>query len=189
MEKRRRIFVAINLPQDIKNQLARREDKWKDLPARWTQKDQLHITLEFLGYLNDIETAEVCKKTAEVAESQEIFSVSLNKIIYAPPGKIPPKMIWATGEKSKELSLLKSNLQKSLLEAVRFKPEERDFSPHVTLSRINEWEFKTMDQDEIPEVDEDINLAFTVESIEVMESELKRGGPVYTVLQSCSFKE
>jgi 2'-5' RNA ligase len=41
-----------------------------------------------------------------------------------------------------------------------------------------------MDQEEIPEVDEIIDLAFTVESIEVMESELKRGGPVYTVLES-----
>ncbi len=184
MEKRHRIFVAINLPADIKSQLAKRESKWQDLPARWTQKDQLHVTLEFLGYLNDIETAEVCKKVSEVAKNHGIFSLALNKIVYAPPKKIPPKMIWAVGEKSEELSALKNNLQKALLEAVRFKPEERDFSPHVTLSRINEWEFKNMDQEEIPEVDEIIDLSFTVESIEVMESELKRGGPVYTVLES-----
>ena len=35
-----------------------------------------------------------------------------------------------------------------------------------------------------PEISEDIDLTFTVETIEVMESELKRGGPQYTILES-----
>ena len=56
MEKRRRIFIAINLPEDIKRELAAYDQKWSDLPVRWTEKENLHITLEFLGYLTDEET-------------------------------------------------------------------------------------------------------------------------------------
>ena len=44
------------------------------------------------------------------------------------------------------------------------------FIPHITLARILEMEFRKFDLDERPEINEDIDLVFTVESIEVMES-------------------
>jgi 2'-5' RNA ligase len=185
MEKRHRIFVAINLPTDIKKQLFLYSEKWTDLPARWTSKDNLHITLEFLGDLTDIEIGEVCQIVKDVAERQKSFSINLNKIIFGPPKKDLPRFVWAVGEISEELAELKSDLQECLLEKVAFRPEPgRGFIPHITLARISEWEFRKFDLDERPEINEDIDLFFTAESIEVMESELKRGGPVYTVLES-----
>jgi 2'-5' RNA ligase len=57
------------------------------------------------------------------------------------------------------------------------------------LARISEWEFKKFEIDERPEINEEIDLFFTAESIEVMESELKRGGPVYTILESHNLGE
>ena len=45
MQKRHRIFIAINLPQDIKKELAGYHKKWLELPAKWTALDNLHITL------------------------------------------------------------------------------------------------------------------------------------------------
>jgi len=188
MEKRHRIFIAINLPADIKKFLSKYKNKWSDIPAKWTNPDNLHITLEFLGNLTDQEIANVCKITNEVASQFESFSVNLNKILFGPKGKFPPKMIWVEGDKSGELANLKYNLQNSLIESVRFAPDSLEFSPHITLARISEWEFKKLDPEEIPLIDEDINLIFTVESIEVMESEMKRGGPVYNVLESCPLK-
>jgi 2'-5' RNA ligase len=177
MEKRHRVFIAINLPQDIKKYLARYYDKYPELPAKWTAKDNLHITLEFLGYLTDEEIAQVCKETQDVARRHKSFPVNLNKVIYGPPNKTP-KFIWAMGEKSKELIDLKNDLKR----------KEEIFTPHITLARISEWELKKIDQEEIPEINQDIGLQFSVESIEVMESELKRGGPVYSILESCELK-
>jgi 2'-5' RNA ligase len=189
MEKRHRIFIAINLPEDIKRELVSFYDKWPELPAKWTSKDNLHITLEFLGDLTDVEIADVCKVAGEVAKRHGSFSINLNKILYGPPKKMPPRMVWAEGEKSEELSDLKEDLQELLLEKISFRPEGRGFTPHITLARISEWEFKKFDLEERPEVSEDIELIFTVESIEVMESELKRGGPQYAILESCQLKE
>lgn len=98
-------------------------------------------------------------------------------------------MIWVEGEKSEDLADLKQDLQEYLLEKISFKPEPKSFSPHITLARIKEWEFRKIDIEEIPEVDEEIELSIFVESIEIMESELKRGGPIYTILESHNLNE
>ncbi len=186
MEKRHRVFVAINLPLEIKKKLFSYSEKWLDLPAKWTPRDNLHITLEFLGALTDEEIGEVCVSVKEVAERHNSFSINLSKILYGPPKKMPPKMVWAEGEKSEELSELREDLENSLTEKVRFVPENRVFAPHITLARISAMEFRVIEPEERPEINESVDLFFTVESIEVMESEMRRGGPVYTVLESHS---
>ena len=187
MEKHR-VFVAINLPNEIKKELFSYSEKYPELPAKWTAKDNLHITLEFLGNLTDEEIGEVCLAVKSVAEKHKSFSLNINKILYGPPKKMPPRMVWAEGEKSKELSLLREDLENALTEKVRFVPENRIFAPHITLARISEWEFRKIEPEERPEINEALDLFFTVESIEVMESELKRGGPVYTILESHNLK-
>ena len=206
-----RIFIAINLPEDIKKRLEDYQGKWPDLPIRWTKKENLHITLVFLGYLTDDELLEICKITKEVASRHQPFSINLNKIYYGPPKKMPysetssltgrlakgenrpPRMIWVEGEKSAELGKLQNNLGNSLLSSVALAKEDitsdnRPYAPHITLGRIKTWEFRQIEPEERPLVDEEINLIFEVNSIEVMESKLKRGGAEYSILESCSLK-
>lgn len=163
---RHRIFIAINLPEDIKERLIDYQSKWPELPIRWTKKNNLHITLEFLGYLSDDELLKVCQDTRELASKHQPFTVTLNKIYYGPPKKMPPRMVWVTGEKMQALGLL----------------------PHITLGRIRTWEFRQIEPEERPQVDEEINLSFEVKSIEVMESVLKREGPSYIIVESCQLK-
>jgi len=153
--------------------------------------------LEFLGDLTDAEIGDTCKIVSEVAKRHGPFSINLNKVLYGPPlrqgsaGQAPkiPKMVWAEGDKSEELVDLREDLQECLLEKVKFRPEGRGFVTHITLARISEWEFKRFEPEERPEINENLDLIFTVESIEVMESELKRGGPVYTILESHNLGE
>lgn len=184
MEKRHRVFVAINLPGDIKRELFKYAEKWPELPAKWTTKDNLHITLEFLGALTDEEVGEVCVVVKEVAKRHNSFSLNINKILYGPPKKMPPKFVWAEGDKSEELSALRDDLENALTEKVSFVPENRVFAPHITLARISAMEFRIIEPEERPEINELLDLMFTVESVEVMESEMRKNGPVYTVLES-----
>lgn len=158
-----RVFTAINLPEEMKKKLADYQSKWLELPCRWTKKNNLHITLEFFGYVSDEELVEICQNTRELVLKHKPFSITLNKICYGPPKKIPPRMIWVLGEKIQEFG----------------------FIPHITLGRIKTWEFRQIEPEERPEVNEDIDLTFEVNSIEVMESQLKRGGPIYTTLELC----
>lgn len=184
-----RVFIAINFPEDIKKRLAVYQRKWPELPVRWIKPENLHITLEFLGYVPDEELLEVCKTAKEVAARHKPFSIKLNNICYGPPKKIPPRLIWISGERSKELVLLRDDLEKTLSGSlVRFVSEKRDFSPHITLGRIRTWDWRRIEPEERPEVSEDINLSFNVNSLEVMESQLKRGGAEYAILESCPLK-
>ena len=181
---RHRIFIAINLPEDVKKRLADFQSQWPELPARWTKPENLHITLAFLGYLTDEELVEILRITKEVAQRHQPFSINLNKICYGPP-KMPPRMIWVEGEKSKDLANLQLDLEKSLTSSgkIKFEPEERSFTSHITLGRIRQWEFRQIEPEERPAVEEEISLSFDVSSIEVMESFLKRAGPEYEILE------
>lgn len=167
-----RIFIAINLPESAKKQLADYQKKIEGLfqepsPIRWTNEENLHITLEFLGNLSDDEVMKVCQEAEESAKQKQPFTVTLNRIVYGPPKKMPPRMIWVSGEKIKELGLV----------------------PHITLGRIKMWEFRQIDPEERPDVLQEINLSFEVNSIEVMESKLQKFGPDYTILESCPLKK
>jgi RNA 2',3'-cyclic 3'-phosphodiesterase len=170
---RRRIFVAINLPEKIKNKLVDWQKKWPELPANWTKKENLHITLEFLGYLTDEDLVDLCQRVREKASRKEPFLLELDKICYGPKNSLKnektekaPRMIWLTGQKIKEFNL----------------------TPHITLARIKSWQFKQIEPEERPEIEEDLELNFEVNSIEIMESELKKGGAKYRLIESCPLK-
>jgi 2'-5' RNA ligase len=198
-----RVFIAINLPENIKKKLTDYQLKWPELPCRWTKKENLHITLAFLGYLTDEELLEVCKITKEVALRHEPFFINLNKILYGPPHQSkhgtgqapnqPPRMIWIEGEGSKDLGKLQKNLENALSSAQALtkadkEQEARPYTSHITMGRLKQWEFRQIEIEERPEVNEDVSFNFEVKSIEIMESQLKRGGPEYLILESCPLK-
>ena len=183
---KRRIFIAINLPKDIKKTLADFQKKWQDLPARWVNPENIHITLVFVGYVEDKGLEEVKQAVGEVVKKHPPFSITLNEISYGPPKIIPPRMIWAVGESQDVFLQIKNDIEKELVKIPKmfFKPEKRDSIPHITLARIKEWEWRRIEPEERPQVAEKINLTFPVASIELMESVLKRTGPEYKILES-----
>jgi 2'-5' RNA ligase len=185
-----RIFIAINLPENLKKQLSLYESKWPELPCRWTRPENLHITLVFLGYVKDEELPEILEITKTAALKNKSFSIRLKKICYGPTDKKPVRMVWAEGEKSRELAVLQTDLENGLHGGVtNFKKEARAFTPHITMGRLKLWEFRAMEPQERPEISEDVLLDFEVNSIEIMESHLKRTGAEYTVLESYPLKQ
>jgi len=173
--KNHRIFIAINLPDSIKDKLLEYKS---DLPAKWTKKNNLHITLNFLGNVSDQELAEICESVKKIASQLDPFDVKLINISYG-PNKNSPKMVWAIGEKTKDFISLKKSLDDVLGSS-----ENRGFNPHITLARIRKWDWQRIEPEERPEVEQDIDLSFSVNSIEIMESFLKRTGPEYTIIES-----
>jgi 2'-5' RNA ligase len=186
MSKKRRIFVAINLPEDIKRRLFDFQKKMEQLPVRWTKKSSLHLTIVFIGYADEQEIYEVCRMTKEAAERNEAFDIHFEKILYGPPGK-PPRMIWLAGKFSDELARIKNELEQTFVssDSLRdFRPENRPITPHITLARMNlEARYQ------LPQLEEDFKAVMPVTTIDVMESDLKRDGAEYTILESCPLGE
>jgi 2'-5' RNA ligase len=192
MNNLHRIFLAINLPEKMRLDFCAYRDRWIDLPANWTRPENLHVTLFFMGNSNDEETVEICKMAGEAAKRHEPFTLNFDRIVFAPPKKIPPRMVWIQGEKSSELGNLQKDLENSLCGLSEEHAKQAGsyvFAPHVTLARINQSEIRNMDPETVPNIDEDAPFSFLVESVEVMESELKKGGPVYTILESARLGE
>lgn len=180
-----RIFIAINLPKEIRELLTAYQEKWMDFPAKWTKPENLHVTLFFIGDVTGEILEDVKRVTKQVASDAKRFSLKLEKITYGPPNIIPPKMTWAIGETAEEFSLLEKIIEKKIKEIhPSIVVAKRETIPHITLSRIKEWEWRRFEPDERPEIEEFLEASFQVETIELMESILKREGPEYKVLES-----
>jgi 2'-5' RNA ligase len=187
----RRIFIAINLPEDTKEKLIDFEKNWPQLPIRWVAAENIHLTLLFLGYLNENQLLDTLKTAEKIASLYFSFSLNFEKICYGPPDKKPPRMVWLKTKKNPELLALQKDLEKNLfyLPSFQYKQKEnREYSPHITLGRIKQWEFRRLEPEERPEIDKEISLSFPVNSVEIMESRLKREGAEYTILTSIKLK-
>lgn len=182
------MFVAIHLPREIQEKLADYQSHWPALPIRWTKKENLHITLVFVGYVEDERLVDIARITKEVGKRHSPFSVRLEKVCYGPVNIIPPRMIWTVGERSEEFAALRDDLEKSLLASphIDFPREKRGFYPHITMGRMRQWEWRQIEPEERPEIDKELDMQWQVESIAVMESKLKGGGPEYTTIELIS---
>jgi len=189
---KKRIFISIGLPESVKNKLESLSREISDsftnfndfCPVKWTRKHNLHVTLFFIGYVEIEDLPGIIKTVERIVKKHQSFKINLKDISYGPKEK-SPKMVWANGENSPELGELQAELEKELLD-VR-EPDNR-FTPHITLGRIIQWQFNKIESEERPDISKDLSLSFKVESVDIMESDLKRGGAHYTVLESISLK-
>ena len=169
---RRRLFIAINPPEEVKKTLSLVKEKFPEIPAKWTEKNNIHMTLLFIGHADDDKIKEIKVSIKKGIEKINPFEIEIETISYAPSGSILPKMIWAEIVRSEPLRQLRSKIGDG----------HDDFSPHITLARINTWQFAKMDPEEIPMI-EMKGETFMVESLELMESKLSKGSLKYELLE------
>lgn len=181
---RRRVFLAINLPEKIKKRLAEYREKYDDLPVRWTKEASLHLTLVFIGYVDDEQVLAICQAARQVTKDFESFELVFKKILSGPADK--PRMVWAEGEKNKELADLKDRLENSLLgvNSGFLKKERQLFNPHITLARLNQNSRNLLRDGDLASINEEVKFRVPVGSVELMESDLRGDGAEYVVLES-----
>lgn len=128
-----RLFVAIDLPDEIKTELLRLR---ADIPgARWVAPNQFHLTLHFLG---DVET-ERMPAIIEALNTVDVdtFSLTLEGVGRFPPGRGAARVLWVGIHPDPELIELHRQVEHTL-GILGFVPEDRPFSPHLTLARFKE---------------------------------------------------
>lgn len=176
---KRKIFISINIPDRAKKQLARKIEPWKDLPIKWTKEANLHITLFFLGHIDDDTTAAICQKIKNLAGAEEVFDLELSEIRLAPNSK-NPQMVWLMGEADENLRRLHEKIEKAL---DIFVSEKKAFRPHITLGRIRKRKWEELEPK--PEIFAKFPLSVSVDSVDVMASDFENGGVEYAVIESC----
>jgi len=194
----KRIFFAINLPEEIKEKL---ESKGKEInklflktsqgvsPIRWVEKKNLHITLLFIGRTEKSKLKDIFEVADKISAKYSKFSLKLLNICYGPKNYTPPRLIWAEIENNKILAELAREIKDEISKNnISQKNPENDFKPHITIGRIKAWQWRAIEPEERPKINKEITLEFPVKSIDVMESKLKRSGAEYNKLASFSLK-
>lgn len=179
---KQKIFIGINIPDKAKKRLALTTEKWQDFPIKWTREDKLHLTLLFLGYLDENLIPEICEKAREALKDVDLFDVKFDSIELAPsPEK--PQMIWLSGAPNENLLKIYEKLEK---EMGLYMAPKKSFCPHITLGRIRKFKWEALS--EKPEISEKFQLIVTADSIDVMSGNFEKGENKYTVLETCPLK-
>lgn len=125
-----RLFIAIDLPVELKQALAKLR---RDLPgARWVPAAQIHLTLAFLG---EVEEASAWRLNAELARIHlPPFTLALTGLGCF-PHRQRPRVLWVGLAPEAHLTELAVAVQGAIL-AASLPVEERPFSAHITLARL-----------------------------------------------------
>jgi len=179
-----RLFVAVNIPQDIKEKISDflAELNKQDLGVKWVDSGNLHLTLKFIGEAPFEKISGIEAVIKESAAGQKPFRVNLSGT-----GVFPdihrPRVVWiGIGEGGYVLKNIALKLE--TLGAVDGNKEERAFSAHVTIGRIKSIEKAALLDKKLAEFKKTDFGSFTVENIDLMESVLHPGGPEYKCIRS-----
>ncbi len=126
-------FLGLRLTHDSAERLRAVADRLRawDLPARWTHPDDYHLTLVFLGAIDDDEARYLPDALAEVAGSQRAPHLAFSGLGAGGSHGDEPKYVFAAVEDAERGC---DAMRRDLCEVVEH-AAGRDYKPHVTICR------------------------------------------------------
>ncbi len=179
-----RTFISVELPAEVKQNLVEliAELKQSDADVKWVKAENLHMTLKFLGWVDDKKLDELAELTAKAVKGLGSFKAKFEGLGTFPAGK-SPRVVWVgTAEGGDRLCDLAQNLETTLSKA-GFRSEARKFQPHLTIGRVKEK--KNIDQlvKRINSVKDAKFGEALIDKIFIMKSTLTCSGPVYEIFK------
>jgi len=175
--------LAAELPHPILSKIGEIQQRIRRSRAdvSWVKAEQIHLTLKFLGNIEDEQVTGISSIMGEVAAKRSAFTLSV-KGLGAFPSIRNPRVIWLGLHGWEEtLAPLQKEMEKKL-EVMGFEPEGRAYLPHLTLGRVKTLKEKGELVD-CMERDRDVDLgSFVVDRIILFRSDLRPTGPIYTPL-------
>mgnify|MGYP001816210207 CR=1 FL=1 len=182
-----RTFIAIPLGDEVLRKAIRMIERLK-LPGdgiKWVPTDNLHLTLKFLGEVDNTEVPAVCNVVHDVCADRDPFELQ-----FAGAGGFPsidrPRILYTKIEDiSNSLTEIVSELEDQYAE-LGFKRESRDYTPHLTLGRTKGGS-RRASEDVIERLRSEHQTAIgemLADSVQVIASFLDKQGPTYQVMDT-----
>lgn len=177
-----RTFIALEIPDNVKEKifLSLNEERKKWRGVKWVEKENLHITLKFLGEVKEEKIPLISKVLDEVSERFKSFRLSLN-VLGAFPTLKNPRIFWigiSPEEKVKEIfEFIEKKLKK-----LGFEKEKREFHPHITVARVKKRGNFNIGEKKLGD-------GFEIKEVILFKSELRPEGPLYTPLKRVRLKD
>jgi len=189
-----RAFIALELSEEIKEELSRLEAELKksDADVKWVKPENIHLTIKFLGNIQETTEGnkiEQIKKILDGISSQtKPFGISLFKLGVFPSLDYP-RVIWTGIDKNGNAFAEKiAVLIEEKLEMVGFPKEKRPFSAHLTLGRVRSGRNKAELKQKVSSLVVQIKSC-TINHATLFQSTLTPRGAIYTPLYTATFKD
>ena len=127
-----RAFIAVEVPAEIRNGLARLQSQLAQARAdvKWTEEENLHITMRFLGEITDEQRQKMEALLQGVAAQVNAMPVELTSL-GAFPSMTSPRVLWVgVGEGQETLQTIAEEIERGLVAA------DHPFAAHITLGRV-----------------------------------------------------
>ena len=181
---RLRTFIAVGIDKTIRGHAVALQEALgrSGADVKWVEPENLHVTLLFLGEVEDRTLPAVCRVVADVAAGLAPFEMIVEGAGCFPSPRRPRTLWVGVGDGRQELVALHDALEPPLLELGCYRREERQYTPHLTLGRV---------KGDLGAAELAAALArrsdwrggqVRVREVLVMSSELRSEGPTYTVL-------
>jgi RNA 2',3'-cyclic 3'-phosphodiesterase len=176
-----RLFVAIDIPDAVREALARLSREWRPLcpEARWVRMEGAHITLKFIGETTS-ERAENIYAALRLARASAPIHLVFSGLGFFPDAR-RPRVLWAGVSGNEPLRELAASIQ-TQLEPLGIARETREFSPHITLARLDSPKQLARLQAAVEKMGTPEFGRHSVHEFRLYQSVLKRGGAEYTCL-------
>ncbi len=133
-----RTFIAVAIDKTIRDRAVILQEALDRAGAnvKWVEPENMHLTLLFLGEVEDRALPAVCRVVIEVARTLEPFEMCLEGAGCFPSPRRPRTLWIGVGDGTQELVALHDALEVPLLDLGCYRREERRYTPHLTLGRV-----------------------------------------------------
>jgi 2'-5' RNA ligase len=155
---------------------------------RWMPRGNMHITLAFLGDIDNFGVELLMQTAEQTAAKIKPISAAAGKLLTLPQGKPASVLALGIAHGKERFTSLSAFFEQNLCRAAQeerytFRREKRTFTPHITIARKGELPIPLFPQDR----NIGIHVEGIFESITVFKSELFKGGALYTPLSTHEF--
>jgi len=178
-----RLFVSVDLPDDLAPAVESvQEDLREASGLDFTDPEQAHLTLTFLGEVDTgrLDAIEDALHGAVEDAAAAPFEATVEGIGAFPSAEYIQVVWLGIGRGSGEMTRLHEAVE-ARTTALGFEPEDHDFTPHVTLARMNHAGGKGLVQRVLRERHPEVG-SMRVEEVRLKESDLGPDGPTYSTV-------
>jgi 2'-5' RNA ligase len=179
-----RLFVAVNLPEEIKNRLGAVQEQLRGAQAdvSWVRPGNVHLTLKFLGEVEETRLERVGAALTEAVRGHAPFAFELAGL--GSFGGRSPRVVWVgVGRGAEALTRLAEGVE-TAMGTLGFAREKRGFTAHLTLGRVRSPRNAERLLAALAEWRRERFGEAAVEQVDLMESQLDPRGSIYTVRRS-----
>lgn len=178
-----RLFIALNIPENIQEKIiALRKSIYDDETLKWESQDKFHITLKFLGDVEEEKSEEIIQALERTSSKSNKVELAFNRFgLFFRNNR--PGILWAGFSYNDDLIFLQ-NIVETEMSKLGFQKEKRKYKPHLTLNRLKGRENRKKIEELIKFRVEEIK--FYSDKVELIESRLSSEGSEYIILKSFS---